>query len=143
MSDDYTSILLSIHPRHATKIYDGGKEYELRSHCLPVRYDERPVRVIVYETSPVRRVTGEFYCSSVIPVDRDEPDYNMVAAMCITLDEFRTYLAGKPTGIGYAHPIRAPKKYARPYTLPEFGLDRAPQSWRYLNTIPVDLTAVV
>jgi len=142
MIEDYTSILLSMHSKHANNIYDLTKEYELRTQCLPVRYDEKPVRVFMYETSPVRRITGEFYCSSVIPVSRDDPEYWMVAAMCITLDEYRSYLAHKETGIGYAHPIRAPKKFDRPYTLPEFGLERAPQSWRYVTTIPESLQGV-
>jgi predicted transcriptional regulator len=49
-------MLLSIKPSFALKIYDGSKNIELRR----VKPSREVHRVLVYETSPVRRITGWF-----------------------------------------------------------------------------------
>lgn len=49
-------MLLSLKPRFAARIYDGSKSIELRR----VRPCREVARVLIYETSPVKRITGWF-----------------------------------------------------------------------------------
>lgn len=56
------TILLSIKPEYANRIFDGSKKYEFRKHLPQKKID----KIVVYSTDPVQRVIGEV---EVTPAD--------------------------------------------------------------------------
>ena len=54
------AIIISIKPQYAAAIYAGTKTYELRK-CQP--HVEVGTPMLIYETSPVKRITGVAYYS--------------------------------------------------------------------------------
>ena len=56
MKQNKTTILLSIKPEYANKIFSGEKRYELRK----TRFKKPIDRVIVYSMLPVGKIIGEF-----------------------------------------------------------------------------------
>ena len=70
-------IIMSIHPKWAKKIYSGEKTIEWRKTCP--KYTPNPcpipIKVFLYETSPVCKVTGFFYWSGTKNLIIREPDY--------------------------------------------------------------------
>jgi predicted transcriptional regulator len=67
-------VLLSIKPEFAEKIFDGSKRFEFRRNV----FKNRDVRtVVVYASSPISKVVGEFDIEMVIRKELEElyPDY--------------------------------------------------------------------
>lgn len=55
-------VLLSIKPEFASKIFNGTKKYEFRKSIFKRDVD----KVVVYASSPVQRVIGEFTIADII-----------------------------------------------------------------------------
>lgn len=56
-----SSIILSLKRVYANRIYNGEKEWEFRkAFCLARADVDKDVKVIVYETAPVKKITGWF-----------------------------------------------------------------------------------
>lgn len=126
--------LMSIKPRYADMIYAGTKTVEWRKTTPAVRY---PTKVFLYESSPVKMITGHFYLFGRFSIDARKPGLIPTHKMmlidrgCITLDELRDYQgkSGKVYGIFIGKPV----KYETPIKLSEIGMARPPQSWQYLS----------
>ena len=58
-----TCVLLSIKPEYVDAIFAGSKHYEFRRRIFANRDIER---IIVYASSPVQRVVGEFEIDEII-----------------------------------------------------------------------------
>ena len=120
-------VVLSIKPEFANKIFDGTKKYEFRKAIFK---NEKIKTVIVYASSPVQQVIGEFEIETILNHDIDTlwgitQDYSG-----ITEDYFYQYFADKE--IGYAIKIKKTKKYKTPKSLKaDFNL-LPPQSFAYL-----------
>jgi len=65
------AILLSIKPEWAEKIYNGEKTIEWRKSRPRIDRNNRHMRVYVYETAPVKRITGYFTLHGTCAVDVD------------------------------------------------------------------------
>ena len=122
-----TRALLSIRPQFAQAIFTGAKRYEFRRLTF-----KRPVDVVVvYVTSPVCEVWGEFEVGDIIsdhPVALWERTQD---AAGIDRSAFLAYFAGKSEG--YAIEIRKAQRYELPlHILRDFGL-QPPQSFAYLD----------
>lgn len=127
ISQKPTSALLSIRPEFATAIFNGEKQFEFRRSIF-----RRPVRtVVVYVTSPVGLVFGEFDVEGVIH-DGVENLWNRTKrAAGIERERFFDYFEGREAG--YAIRIGAVRPYDAPFCLTQrFGL-RPPQSFAYLD----------
>ena len=62
-------VLLSIKPEFAEKIFDGSKRFEFRRNV----FKNRDVRtVVVYASSPISKVVGEFDIEMVIRKELEE-----------------------------------------------------------------------
>ena len=119
--------LLSIKPEFASAIFDGAKRYEFRRTIF-----RAPVKVVVvYVSSPVCHVAGEFDVKTIIydsvrslwQRTRDEAGINRTA--------FFRYFEGR--AYGYGVEIGAVRLYERPLDLREhFGVN-PPQSFVYLT----------
>ncbi len=130
------NILLSIHPNWAELIYSGEKQVEWRK-SIPNTADKN-TRVYLYETYPVRKITGYFMWDQVYICDTYKCDeYTPLVLMGkVPLDALRKY-----QGIGsqetesclLAWKVGKVVRFDKPFTLEDFNRKRAPQSWCYTD----------
>jgi predicted transcriptional regulator len=117
---------LSIRPVYAEAIFSGKKRFEFRRSIF--RHDIKVV--IVYITSPVGQVAGEFSVEDIITDDVDALWDRTEAQAGIARNVFFDYFAGRD--VGHAIAIGAVRRYEEPFDLQEsFGV-RPPQSFLYL-----------
>lgn len=118
---------MSIRPRYADAIFSGEKRFEFRRAIF-----RRPVNVVVvYTTSPVSRVVGEFDIESIIS-DTIEGLW-LRTKHCAGIDRkrFFSYFAGRK--VGHAIAIGSVRRYRQTLDLSSnFGV-RPPQSFLYLG----------
>jgi predicted transcriptional regulator len=127
-SHKQTHALLSIKPVHAEAIFSGKKRFEFRRSIF--RKDVQVV--VVYMTSPVCRVVGEFDVKHVISEDVDKLWKHTESKAGIGGDLFFRYFAG--CDVGHAIAIGDVRRYNEPLDLQKtFGV-RAPQSFMYLKS---------
>lgn len=139
------NIILSIHPKWAKLIYDGKKTVEWRKvipNCLLPVYSTHhdAIRVYMYETAPVKKVTGYFVCKDVARLTMSEPPFEgakicpeaekVINAGCVPLEDLKKY-AGKKAVVYGLKVLYCSKFFKGPKPLEEFGLNRPPQSWCY------------
>jgi len=122
-------VLLSIKPQFAEMIFSGTKKYEFRRSLFK---NPDVKTIVVYASSPVRKVIGEFKIEAII---NDE----LVALWELTKkyagineEYFFKYFANKE--YGYAIHIKNAKKYRKALCLREDLNVTPPQSFMYLNT---------
>lgn len=123
------AILLSIKPKYADAIYRGDKKYE----CRKIFPKQQPsYLVFMYETCPVRRITGYFYLSGRYLWEVDLAWRKLAPELCIDERAFFDYYKG----CQYAHiwDVKMARKFIVPIPLPDIGLTDAPQSYIYLNS---------
>ena len=122
------SVLLSIKPEFAEKIFSGIKTFEFRR----VIFKSRSVsRVVVYASSPVQRVIGEFEVDGILSLAKQNLWKETEKGSGIAKSFFDQYFKGKDAG--FAIRIRSPKRYAHPVRLKALvGHNRPPQSFIYL-----------
>lgn len=122
-------VVLSIKPEFANKIFDGTKKYEFRKAIFK---NDKIKTVIVYASSPVQQVIGEFEIEKIINHDIDTLWGMTQHYSGISEDYFYKYFADKE--IGYAIKIKKTKKYKNPKCLrTDFNL-LPPQSFAYLQS---------
>lgn len=63
------AILLSIKPEWAEKIYNGEKTIEWRKSRPRLDRNNHHMRVYIYETAPVKRITGHFMLRGCYELD--------------------------------------------------------------------------
>lgn len=122
------NIILSIHPKWAKLIYEGKKTVEYRK-SIP-KY-EKSITVYMYETSPIRKVTGCFKMISHFRMDvvYNKVCDNLVARGCLSIQELRHYQNDSKDVVGWV--VGSFEKFDQPKTIADFGLKRPPQSWCY------------
>lgn len=121
-------VLLSIKPEFAEKIFDGTKKYEFRRTVFK---NKNVKKVVVYASSPVQQVIGEFEIETILNHNLQElwnltKDYSG-----ITKNFFFDYFINKEKG--YAIKIKAPKRYDRALSLKDDFNATPPQSFMYLE----------
>jgi predicted transcriptional regulator len=120
-------VLLSIKPEFAFKIFDGSKRFEFRRSIFKNRDIKQ---VIVYASSPVRKIIGEFEIEDIL---HDELPilWSKTKNHAGTNEEkFRKYFSDKSKG--YAIQITNVKRYDEPIQLDTLGVSTAPQSFMYV-----------
>lgn len=122
-------ILLSIKPQYVEEIFNGSKLYEYRKTIFK-RKDVS--KVVVYSSSPVCKVVGEFDIDDILSDTPDNLWRNTSRYSGITEDFFREYFNGKQ--LAYAIKIRRIQRYSSPRKLQDLypGIV-PPQSYRYVN----------
>lgn len=122
------TILLPIKPEYAEKIYHGNKKYEYRKSTIK---SGQPGRIVIYETRPVCKITGEIKIGSVL-TGNPETIWNKTNKYGgITKQNFDHYYKGKSKSVAYE--IVEARKYTKARELKEYGLKRAPQGFVYLT----------
>lgn len=135
------AILLSIHPKWAKLIYEGKKTIEWRKNKPSLNMQRTPIRVFLYETAPVCKVTGYFFFYGTKNLIIREPDYEgqeicdlakeIIEAGCVPLEDLKKYQGSNYKIFGWICGLY--EKFDTPKTLASFGLVRPPQSWQYVE----------
>lgn len=124
------NVLLSIKPKYVEEIEKGNKGYEFRRAI----FKNKPEEIVVYASSPVKKIVGSFSIGDII---EDTPDnlwnnYKDKAGIC--KNDFFEYFKGKSNG--YALEIKDFKPLLEPIDpyekTPKF---RPPQSFAYVNNL--------
>lgn len=121
------NVLLAIKPEFADKIFSGVKKYEYRKVIFTKKVD----KVIIYASSPVSKVVGEFTIDSIVKGKPNKVWEETKNYAGITESYFKDYFKGKDTA--YAIKIKDCCKYSKPLSLKEIGVQYAPQSFVYLK----------
>jgi predicted transcriptional regulator len=150
------AILLSIKPEWAEKIYNGEKTIEWRKSRPSIDRNNRHTRVYIYETAPVKRITGYFTLFGTFAVDvkgmlkspvsggRHGMAFGFVREMledmerrgCVPAVDLAKYQAGaKEIYCWTVSPFMKPTRIMPVYRLDDFGLKRPPQSWQYVEDL--------
>jgi len=121
-------VLLSIKPEYANKIFNGKKKYEYRKSIFKKRDIKK---IIVYASSPVQKVIGEFDIETII-AECPEIIWEITHKYSgITKNYYDQYTSEKE--IIYAIKIKAIKMYKKPLSLlKDLKIKYPPQSFAYL-----------
>ncbi|HLK31143.1 MAG TPA: hypothetical protein VKT28_21365 [Puia sp.] len=120
-------VLLSIKPKFADKIFEGTKKYEFRRAIFK---NPNITIVVVYASSPVRKVIGEFEIDKIIKSDIESLWIKTKGFSGISKDYFLEYFNEKEHG--FAIKIKNPKKYKTPLCIQKDFNVFPPQSFLYL-----------
>jgi len=123
-----TQVLLSIKPEFANKIFEGSKKYEFRRALFKSKSVKR---VVVYASSPIQRVIGEFEIGGIITQKKNKVWGATKQHSGIEKDYFDEYFEGKD--VAHAIKIVNPRRYDSPLCLSDFNIKTAPQSFVYLD----------
>lgn len=120
-------VVLSIKPEFASKIFEGTKRFEYRRLIFK---NKAVSTVVVYASSPISKVIGEFEINHIIENELEEL-WNVTKDFSgISKTYFDQYFKGKEKGFGIA--IKNPCLYKKPQSIQEdYGMV-APQSFAYL-----------
>jgi len=122
------TVLLSIKPEFATKIFDGSKKYEFRKMIFK-RYDVK--KIVVYVSSPIQRIIGEFDVEYIL-CDKLEQLWKKTRKFSgIDKDFFDEYFTDKE--IAFAIKIGKVRRYRTSKYLSDYNINFAPQSFVYLT----------
>lgn len=132
-------ILLSIRKNWAAAILSGEKKLEIRK-CAPSynpntrQRAEYPLRVVMYESKAqggAGAVVGFFDCPGYIGT-ADPADETMAKLSSLSVEQLEQYRDG---GWLYGWKVQNPRRLPEPVPLEAIHMDRAPQSWCWLNSI--------
>lgn len=121
-------VVLSIKPEFAFKIFDGTKKFEFRKAIFK---NSNVKSVIVYASSPVQKVIGEFEIGKIFNNDLETLWDLTKEHSGITEDFFYDYFSEREKG--FAIQVKKKKKYKEPKCLrTDFNL-HPPQSFAYFK----------
>ena len=120
-------VLLSIKPEFVEKIFAGEKKYEFRKSLFK---REDVTAAVIYATSPICRVVGEFEINGVLNDDVVALWEKTKRHSGITKDYYMSYFKESKTAkaIQIGHPLR----YERTRLLSDYHINQAPQSYCYI-----------
>ena len=131
--------ILPIHPEYAAAIYSGKKKYEIRKRIPNFTEGDR---IYLYETTPVRRVTGYFEMDSIVWGSPQWLWEQYHKKICIDYLDYCNYVGSKKI-VYYVH-CNKPKRLHHPLPLSLFGLTYTPQSWvRLQSSLDRDIDKVL
>ena len=121
-------VVLSIKPEFAFKIFDGSKKFEFRKAIFK---NNNVKSIIVYASSPVQKVIGEFEIGKIFNNDLETLWKLTKEHSGITEDFFYDYFSQRKKG--FAIQVKNKKKYKEPKCLKaDFNL-HPPQSFAYVK----------
>lgn len=121
-------VLLSIKPEYAEKILHGEKKYEFRRTIFK---NTTIKKVIIYASSPAKKVIGEFEIEYILSLDIYELWKKTMRYSGIDKKFYDSYFYGKK--IGHAIRVKKAKRYSRYLDLEDYDVNKAPQSFMYLH----------
>lgn len=126
-----SGVVLSIHSAHARNIYAGTKRYEYRKRKPNKTIDY----VALYETGNMQAITGVAKIAGILE-DTPTRIWELTKSFAgISRDFFRSYFSGKRKAVAYC--ISEVFILDAPVYLSDIGLERAPQSFQYINELEI------
>ena len=122
------TIVLSIKPEFANKIFAGTKKYEFRRVIFK---NPQVKKVVVYASSPIQKIIGEFEIEQIISYDLITLWNKTKRHSGISESYFFEYFGDKE--LGYAIKIKNTKLYRVPKCIREDFNLIPPQSFLYLT----------
>lgn len=120
-------VLLSIKPEFAEKIFDGSKRFEFRRNVFK---NQSVNTIVVYASSPISKVIGEFEIEQVIQKELEDLWQETKDYSGISKEYYDQYFIGKEEG--FAIKVKRAVRYKRAKNLKEeYGMV-PPQSFAYL-----------
>lgn len=119
-------ILISINPKYVNSIINKTKKYEYR-RVLP---KEDVSTLIIYSTSPIKRVIGEVEVLETLKLSKEELWNITKDKSGISKEFYDEYFKEKE--IAYAYKLGKVTVYEEPKLLSEYNIKCAPQSFVYL-----------
>lgn len=120
-------VLLPIHPQYAKRILAGQKRVEFRR----VRFARDVSHVVIYATSPIKRIVGYFEVSEIVRASPTSLWRAYKKSGGIDRETFSYYFAAKR--LGYAIGVKSVWSLAQPKSLRVVGpFKTPPQSFAYL-----------
>jgi predicted transcriptional regulator len=121
-------VLLSIKPEYAFKIFEGTKKFEFRK----IIFKNTDIKtVVVYASSPVQQVIGEFEIDDIFSLKPDMLWKATKEFSGISEDFFFEYFADRD--IAHAIKIKKTKKYRKPLCIRQDFNVTPPQSYTYIS----------
>lgn len=125
------SVLLSIRPKFAEAILSGSKTFEFRRALFK---DPKVRIVVVYASTPVRRVVGEFTIKRVLSMSPAGLWRKTSSGGGIDRSYFDDYFRG--ADVAHAIEVHMVKRYREPRSLHgDYLVTTPPQSFRYLPVV--------
>lgn len=121
------TVLLSIKPEFAEKIFDGTKKYEFRKSIFK---NADVKKIVVYASSPVQKVIGEFAIAGVLNDNVEAIWEETHQDSGITYDFYMSYFSNKERA--YAIKIGQTTRYHQARDLSDYNIKTPPQSFAYL-----------
>ena len=106
---------------------NGSKRFEFRK----TRCHEDVDRMVIYCTSPVKKVVGEAHIRNIIIGDLDSVWEITKDAAGISRAFFNDYYSGRDSAVAYE--LDGVRKYRVARPLSDFGVSNAPQSFVYVD----------
>lgn len=119
-------VVMSIKPKFANKIFDGTKRFEFRKAIFK---NQNVTSVLVYASSPVQKVIGEFEIGEIFNLDLKELWDKTKEYSGITEDYFYEYFENREQG--FAIQIKNKKRFTNPKCLKTDYNLTPPQSFAY------------
>lgn len=119
-------VVMSIKPQFANKIFDGTKRFEFRKAIFK---NQNVTSVLVYASSPVQKVIGEFEIGEIFNLDLKELWDKTKEHSGITEDYFYEYFENREQG--FAIQIKNKKRFPNPKCLKTDYNLTPPQSFAY------------
>lgn len=136
------SLLISVKPEHAKKIFAGNKTVELRRVRPKISNGDT---VLVYVSSPTKALVGAFEVDRVIDTNPEELWQEVAANAGITLDEFNLYYTGTERAFGIL--IKKAWNFDVPLTLQNLRSKcknfHPPQSYKYISDQEANLLGLL
>lgn len=123
-------VLLSIKPEFAKLIFEGTKKFEFRKSIFK---NSDIKTVVVYASSPLQKVIGEFEIEDIINERLDTLWEKTREYAGIDKSYFNQYFATKEEG--YAIKIKKATKYEKYLSLKDDFNLTPPQSFMYINKL--------
>lgn len=125
--------LFSIKPYYAKLILEGTKKFEFRLN----RCKKAINRIVIYETSPVCKITGEVFVTRVIE-DTPQVLWNIARDNAgIDYKSFMKYFKDRSSGVAYC--LQRPRIYIPSISLNQISIRAVPQSFIYIRDIQYQL----
>lgn len=124
------SVILSMYPQFWKMIATGIKTIELRTTKPKCK---TPFKVYVYVTGGIG-IVGEFMCNDVQEINSMKDCLKYEKQSSVSASSIFSYSNCGKRKI-YAWSISDVKAYQNIINISEFGLKRAPQTWRYIEEV--------
>lgn len=120
-------VLMSIKPKFVERIFAGTKTFELRKKLFKKTVDT----IIIYSSFPEKKVVGEIIIDRIISSTPNHLWESHKNNLGISEKEYFKYY--KNSKVAYAIKIKKVIKYKKELELKDFGIEKAPQSYQYIN----------